>query len=96
MDRISGLISDRTAFIVLAIFGFLMCSRGAAHITQTGGWLRWAAFLSGALGLLALLLIFSVLAGRELPLISGDRAALMGLAAIIVTKLGIDLVYRAA
>ncbi len=96
MDGIVGLVSDRTAFIALAVFGVFACSRGIGHIAQTGAWLSWAAILGYALGLLALLLIFSVLTGRELPLISGDRAALVGLVAIIAVKFGIDFLYRAA
>lgn len=37
---------------------------------------------SGALGILALLLIFVVLTGRKVPLISGDREAFIALAIV--------------
>lgn len=41
---------------------------------------NWNALLSSALGIVAVLLVFAVLTGRKVPLISGNRAAFIALA----------------
>ena len=44
--------------------------------------LNWNALGSSTLGIVALLLVFAVLTGRKVPLISGDRTAFIALAVI--------------
>ena len=50
--------------------------------------------VTGALGVLAVLLVFAHLTGKLVPLISGDRAAFIALVIIVFSKLGLAIVHR--
>jgi hypothetical protein len=88
---------DRAALYALAALGFAMCASGPlGNIAARVRWLSWAGILGVLLGVVALGIVGAVVAGFDLPLLAGDRAAFMALAGVIAAKLGVGLLYRMA
>ena len=81
--------SDRAVLIVLAILGMAMCGLGMQ--LDTYGWTHPANLVGIVLGVLALLLIVLTLFGVRLPFIATDRAAIVALTGIMVTKMAVAL-----
>ena len=77
-----------------ALSFYQMCTFGGMRGVQPGEWLsRWSVF-GIAMGILAGVLIFGMLFGLKLPLISGYREATLVLACIISSKWVVGLFVR--
>lgn len=92
---------DRAAFFALALIGFTMCAVGGIGRTQaTLGWLHPIALLGIAFGIVAMALVAMVatdhtapltsigraVSGGTVSLVSGERAAFIGLAVVMALK----------
>jgi hypothetical protein len=89
--------SDRVALYALAALGFTMCAIGPlGDMAARGRWLSWAGILGVLLGVVAMGIVVAIVAGIDLPLIAGDRAAFTALAGIVAVKLGAGVMYRLA
>ena len=88
--------SDRAAFLAVAALGFLMCTLALRSTAAQKGfsWLNPFAIAAAVLGTLAIVLAILVLTGRLLLLISGDRQAMLVMAAIILLRWGITFVHQ--
>jgi hypothetical protein len=91
LPLISG---DRAASVALLIIGFAMCTFGSLQGIQPHEWLHPMNILASLLGVLALLLGVVVLTGAQVPLISGERAAFVALAVIIIAKVALAAVHH--
>lgn len=94
--RIPVLSSERGAFFTIAALGFLMCTIG---LRSTGSradfsWLNPFTITAVLLGILAIILVILVIIGRPLPMLSGDRGALIAMAIIIFSKWALANVHR--
>lgn len=88
---------DRMALYVLAALGFTMCAIGPlGDIAARGRWLSWAGILGVLLGVVAMGIVVAIVAGIDLPMIAGDRAAFTALAGVLAVKLGAGIMYRLA
>ena len=87
---------DRAAFISIAILGFLMCTNGLkwASSRPDFSWLSPFTIAAVLLGSLAILLAILVFVGSSLPMISGDRGALIAMTILIISKRVLALVHR--
>lgn len=85
------LVDDRAAFYALAAAGFLACSLGMAKIAMEQGWTNPITLAGILLGALAMLLVAALYFGFSIPFITGDRAALIALTAIIGVKVALAL-----
>ncbi len=85
-------LSDRAAFIAVFVIGFALCAPGIGR-GMTYGWahpLNWFGYITGAA---LLVLAASVFFGWSLPWITGDRMALTVLAAAMLAKSAVSLLY---
>jgi hypothetical protein len=78
--------SDRTAFLVPAVIGAVMCTTGVKGLDKTG-FANPFNILGYVAGVLNLLLLASVLFGFSLPLIASTRSAVIALAVLISVKI---------
>lgn len=76
--------SDRSTLIALIVLGMSMCALGMQ--TTTYGWLNPFNLVGTILGTVALGVAVAVLAGVRVPYVSGDRAAVIALALVMVVK----------
>ena len=83
------LSGDRSAFLVLAAVGFLMCALGMGHSLATYGWRDPINLIGTVLGVAILLLVLAVLVGVQVPLIAGDREAFIAVAVLGATKIAL-------
>lgn len=82
-------LSDRAAFIILLVAGITMCTTGMQ--IQRYGWKNPFNLLGGAIGVVILLLVVTVLIGLPLPGLNSDREAFIALAGLMGLKVSIDL-----
>jgi len=85
---------DRGAFFVLLAIGVVMCALGPLRSIRPGQWARPMNVVAAVLGGLALLLGLAVLTGRRIPLIPGDRAAVIALAVLVLSKVVLAAVHH--
>lgn len=84
--------NERIALVALVVIGFTMCSLGMGRHIESLGWTHWVNIAGMILGALVLLLFALVLAGVKVPLVSGERAAILavsviGLAKVVLARL---------
>jgi hypothetical protein len=77
---------DRSAFVALAILGFLMCALGMGTIATGLGWTHPITVFGLLLGLVVSLVIIAMLVGWQLPFITNYRAAFIAVAWIGLVK----------
>lgn len=96
---------DTTAFYALALIGITMCSRGGRPVVTRIGWVHPISLFGFALGVLALLVVGSVLFGQaaflspigafifgdSAALVSTERLAFLLLALIMAVKWAVNL-----
>jgi len=91
---------EKERFIVLAVFGAVLCVIGNAHSATIFGWtnpLYWGSAFSiigMGLGAAAALLIVLTLLGTKIPLVTGYERAFIGLAVIIFLKVGLKILQN--
>jgi hypothetical protein len=77
---------DRSAFLALAILGFLMCSLSIGTTSAGLGWTHPITVLGLLLGVVLSLVIIAMLVGWPLPFITTYRAAFIAVAWIGLVK----------
>jgi hypothetical protein len=87
---------DRTAFIVLAVIGMVMCAFGIQTISNSTGWMSPGAFIGAAIGILILIAFVLALLNRPMFLFANYRSGFIALAFAILIKWSvptISLIY---
>ena len=77
---------DRTAFIVLAVIGIVMCGFGIQTILNSTGILSPGAFIGAVLGILVLIAFVLALMNRPMFLLSNYRTGFIALAIVMLAK----------
>lgn len=77
---------DRTAFIVLAIVGIVMCGFGIQTILNSTGLLSPGTFIGAILGILVLIAFVLALANQPMFLLADYRSGFIALALVILVK----------
>lgn len=77
---------DRTAFIVLSVIGFVMCSFGIQTILHSTGLLSPGAFIGAVLGILVLIAFVFALLNRPMFLLADYRTGFIALAIVMLVK----------
>jgi hypothetical protein len=85
-----GATSPRAAFIVLLLFGVVLCVLGM-KIGQFGWTSPWT-ILGIVFGVLALLLVLGFFLGWKLPYVASERAYVAALLIVIAVKVVIGLI----
>jgi hypothetical protein len=87
-------LSDRSAFIVLAAAGIIMCTTGME--IQRYGWANPFNLIGSAIGIVSLILVVAVITGLPLPGLNSERAAFLALSTLIGLKVVLDLLRGVA
>ena len=90
---------DRTAFIVLAVIGMVMCSFGIQTILRSTGLLSPGTFIGAVLGILVLIAFVLALMNRPMFLLSSYRTGFIALAIVMLAKWSVatgSLIYSLA
>ena len=77
---------DRTAFIVLAIVGIVMCAFGIQTILNSTGLLSPGTFVGAVLGILVLIAFVMALLNRPMLLLSDYRTGFVALGIVMLVK----------
>lgn len=86
--------SDRAVMIALVVIGMAMCAVGGIGPAISHYGFASPIFIIGAaLGILMLLIPGAVLVGAQLPLITGEREAIIALAVLGVVKVIVNIGY---
>jgi len=91
---------EKEYFIILAVFGAVLCVAGNSHSATLFGWtnsLYWTnafSIIGIVLGLAAANLIVLTLLGINIPFLAGYKTAFMGLPGIIFLKVGLKIVQN--
>ena len=96
MEDLMGLLNDRTATVALGVIGMAICSAGVGKVAESGNWVSVPGVLGSMIGVVALAILGAAIAGKELPGLPGDRAALVVLGTILIMKIGIASVFKLA
>ncbi|GEM_PF-1722128 len=83
---------DRTAFVVLAVVGMVMCAFGIQTILHSTGWLSPGTFVGIALGILVLIAFAMALMDKPMLLLADYRAGFIALAVVILTKWSVSTI----
>ena len=84
--KVPMIVNDRSAFIALAIVGFVMCSVSMGKITNSLGWIHPVTIIGAVLGTLLSLLVIAMLTGWRVPFIADYRTAFIALAVTGLVK----------
>ena len=84
--KVPMVVNDRSAFIALAVVGFVMCSVSMGKIANGLGWTHPITIVGAVLGTLLILLVIAMLAGWRVPFIPHYRTAFVVLAVIGLVK----------
>jgi hypothetical protein len=77
---------DRTAFIVLAVIGIVMCSFGIQTILRSTGLLSPGTFIGAVLGILVLIAFVLALLDQPMFLLPDYRTGFVALALVMLAK----------
>jgi hypothetical protein len=77
---------DRTAFIVLAVIGIVMCSFGIQTILRSTGLLSPGTFIGAILGILVLIAFVLALLDQPMFLLPDYRTGFVALALVMLAK----------
>lgn len=92
--KLPFIATDRAAFFLLVLLGFVMCALGPLSKVQPADWAN-PIFVAGILlGVAATLLAISQLIGFKLPFVSDAHAAFLLLAGIMGLKVVLALFLR--
>ena len=83
---------DRTAFIVLAVIGMVMCAFGIQTILNSTGWLSPGTFIGAAIGILVLTAFVLAVMNRPMFLFADYRAGFVALAVAILVKWSVSTI----
>lgn len=83
---------DRTAFIVLAVIGMVMCALGIQTILHSTGLLSPGTFIGAAIGILILIAFILALMNRPMFLFANYRAGFIALAFAMLIKWGVSTI----
>lgn len=86
---------DRSAFLALAVLGFLMCALSMGTLSSGLGWTHPITILGMLLGVVVSTIIVASLAGWQLPFIADYRAAFVAVTCIGLAKWLLGWVARA-
>lgn len=86
--------TDRAALYTVAVLGFAMCTISMGRTATSLGWTHPITITGIVFGVLILGLVIATAAGWRLPLISTDRAALIALALMGLTKWALGIFSR--
>jgi uncharacterized membrane protein YccC len=92
--KVPFIATDRTAFYALAVLGFGMCTLSMGQTTTHLGWTHPITIAGVVLGVLIVLLVVVVLAGRQPLWIANDRVALLILTVAVIVKWGLGVYSR--
>jgi uncharacterized membrane protein HdeD (DUF308 family) len=92
--KIPFITSERAALIVLVVLGMAMCTRGIGRIAALGEWAHPLSILGMLIGVLILVIAGALLIGKPLPLISTTRHAILAIALLSASKLGLSALHR--
>jgi len=77
---------DRTAFVLLAIIGLVMCAFGIQTILNSTGLLSPGTFIGAGIGILLLIAFVLALLNRPMFLLSSCRSGFVTLAVLMLVK----------
>jgi len=83
---------DRTAFIVLAVVGMVMCAFGIQTILNSTGLLSPGTFIGAALGILVLIAFILAVRNRPMFLLADYRTGFIALAVAILVKWSVSTI----
>ena len=83
---VPSVADDRTAFVVLAVVGMVMCGFGIQTIIHSTGLLSPASLIGAIIGLLILITFVAALLGRPMPVLADYREGFVALAVAILIK----------
>jgi hypothetical protein len=92
--KIPFITSERAALIVLVVLGMAMCTRGIGRVAALGEWAHPLSILGILIGVLILVIAAALLFGKPLPLISTTRHAILAIALLSASKLGLSALHR--
>ena len=90
---------DRTAFIVLAVIGIVMCAFGIQTILNSTGLLSPGTFIGAAIGILVLIAFVLAVMNRPMFLFADYRTGFVALAVAMLVKWSVSttsLIYSLA
>ena len=80
--KVPLIVNDRSAFIALAVIGFVMCATGMGRIGNGLGWTHPITVAGMVLGTLLILLVIAMLSDWRVPFIADYRTAFIAVAII--------------
>jgi hypothetical protein len=87
--------SYRAGLVALIVIGMAACTMGGlGRVAAAGAWAHPLSILGYLIGALILVIAGAALFGKQLPLISGDRAVFIAVAVLIGSKWALSLVHR--
>jgi hypothetical protein len=92
--KIPFIPNERAALIVLVVLGMAMCTRGIGRVAALGEWAHPLSILGILIGVLILVIAAALLTGKPLPLIDTPRHAILVIALLSASKLGLSALHR--
>ena len=92
--KVPIVVDDRSAFIALAVVGFVMCSVSMGKIANELSWTHPITIVGAVLGTLLILLVVAMLAGWRVPFVPDYRTAFMVLAVTGLVKWSLAWISR--
>jgi hypothetical protein len=92
--KIPFIPSERAALIVLVVLGMAMCTRGIGRVASLGEWAHPLSIVGILIGVLILVIAAALLTGKPLPLIDTPRHAILAIALLSASKLGLSALHR--
>ncbi len=78
--------TPRAALISLLVVGMIACTGGIGQVGASGRWASPLAILGYLLGAAILMVFIGALAGWKLPMIDGEKQALVAMAVLMAVK----------
>ena len=92
--KVPLVVNERSAFIVLAVISFAMCSVSMGKIANGLGWMHPITIIGAVLGTLLILFVIAMLAGWRVPFVPDYRTAFVVLAVIGLVKWSLAWISR--
>ncbi len=84
--KLPFLTSYRAGMIFLLVAGMAACTTGIGRVAAVNGWAHPISILGYLIGALILVIGLASLFGKPLPIISGERSALIAVLALMAGK----------
>ncbi len=84
--KLPVLTSYRAGLVFLLIAGLAACAPGIGRVSAVNGWAHPISILGYLIGAVILVIIGAGLLGKPLPMITGERSALVAATALVAVK----------